>query len=357
MRRHERGNFAAAEVSIHVLLLQLRETNARRARRSLSTRQRRRRPGVDQAGAARQSPLVAAAVIALAAVIGWHLRDDSASPSSSRTPADLGDARSLAARGATLDDNRYVTVSGQAERRYALYLEPKGVRARSTVFRVLGAPHGLFVGADDGADNVNPTERWTGRLRRFDAMPYAPSLRHYYATETEVTRYLALDALKARSRAAAASCAIAWASRSRSAPDAEARRRRRLSRASSRSTSSKDKYPLAGRRAPRARAHGAGARRPASRPRTSSRSSCRCPRRARTRSSASSPISRSPSSRDRSATPSAQPTGLEPQPGSASGGDTLVIGTQAPGAVGQRDRHRRARARRDRPRRLRARRG
>ena len=144
-----------------------------------------------------KSPLVAAAVIALAAVIGWHLRDDVRFAFASRTPADLGEARTLAARGAALEDNRYVTVAGQAERRYALYLEPRGVRARQTVFRVLGAPHGLFVVGNDTQDSVNPTERWSGRLRRFDAMPYAASLRKYYATETEVTRYVDLAALKA----------------------------------------------------------------------------------------------------------------------------------------------------------------
>ncbi len=145
-----------------------------------------------------QSPLVAAAVIALAAVIGWHLRDDVRFAFAGHAPTDLGDARSLAARGHALEDNSYVTVSGQAERRYALYLEPKGVRARQTIFRVLGVPHGLFICGADTSDRVDLTERWTGRLRRFDAMPYAPSLRHYYATETEVTRYLDLAALKAQ---------------------------------------------------------------------------------------------------------------------------------------------------------------
>jgi hypothetical protein len=145
-----------------------------------------------------QSPLVAAAVIALAAVIGWHLREDVRFAFAGHAPTDLGDARSLAASGHALEDNSYVTVSGQAERRYALYLEPKGVRARQTIFRVLGVPHGLFVCAADTSDRVDLTERWSGRLRRFDAMPYAPSLRHYYATETEVTRYLDLAALKAQ---------------------------------------------------------------------------------------------------------------------------------------------------------------
>ena len=102
-----------------------------------------------------KNPLVAAAVIALAFVIGWHLRDDARFAFAPRTPADLGDARSLATRGGALDDNRYVTVSGQAERRYALYLEPKGVRARQTVFRILGVPQGLFVVAADSGDRVD----------------------------------------------------------------------------------------------------------------------------------------------------------------------------------------------------------
>ncbi|MCU1280410.1 MAG: hypothetical protein JWM53_3956, partial [bacterium] len=145
-----------------------------------------------------KNPLVAAAVIALAVVIGWHVRDDARYAFSSRTPADLGDARSLAARGVSLDDNRYVTISGQAERRYALYVEPRGVRARQTIFRVLGAGTRLFVRAADTAQSTDVSERWTGRLRRFDAMSYASSLRHYYATETEVTRFVGLDALKAQ---------------------------------------------------------------------------------------------------------------------------------------------------------------
>ncbi|MCU1279602.1 MAG: hypothetical protein JWM53_3148 [bacterium] len=145
-----------------------------------------------------KNPLVAAAVIALALVIGWHLRDDLRYAFASRTPSDLGDARTMSARGATFDDNRYVTIAGQAERRYALYVEPRGVRARQTIFRLLGAGTRLFVRASETGDRSNIAERWTGRLRRFDAMSYAPSLRHYYATETEVTRNVALDAFKAQ---------------------------------------------------------------------------------------------------------------------------------------------------------------
>jgi hypothetical protein len=142
-----------------------------------------------------KNPLVAAAVIALAVIIGWHLRDDVRYAFSSRTPANLGDARALTA---TPGDNSYVTIAGQPERRYALYVEPRGVRARQTLFRLLGGGTRLFVRASETGDRSGIAERWTGRLRHFDAMSYAPSLRHYYATETEVTRNVALDGLKAQ---------------------------------------------------------------------------------------------------------------------------------------------------------------
>ncbi|MGZ3425600.1 MAG: hypothetical protein ACXVCV_03075, partial [Polyangia bacterium] len=119
-----------------------------------------------------KSPLVAAAVIALAVIIGWHLRDDVRYAFASRTPTALGDVRTLAARGAALDDNRYVTLSGQPERRYALYIEPRGVRARQTFFRLLGTDTRLLVRASDDSTE----DRWSGRLRRFGSLPWASSL-------------------------------------------------------------------------------------------------------------------------------------------------------------------------------------
>jgi hypothetical protein len=144
-----------------------------------------------------QSPIVALAVIALAAVIVWHLRHDLAFAFAGRHPIDLGDARALQSSGAVLEDNRYVSVAGQAERRYALFVEPRGERERQTIFRLLGAGTRLFVRAADTTDRTELGERWTGRLRRFDAVPWAQSLRDYYAQQTEITRYLELDGLKA----------------------------------------------------------------------------------------------------------------------------------------------------------------
>jgi hypothetical protein len=144
-----------------------------------------------------RSPIMALAVIVLAGVLTWHLRADLSYAFSSRTPLELGDARSLAARGVTLPDNRYATVSGQAERRYALYIEPKGGKDRETLFRLLGAGTRLFVRAGETIDRVTVEEKWSGRLRRFDALPYHQQLRNYYR-EQQVTRFLSLPSLKAQ---------------------------------------------------------------------------------------------------------------------------------------------------------------
>jgi hypothetical protein len=144
-----------------------------------------------------RSPVMALAVIVLAGVLTWHLRADLIYAFSSRMPLDLGDARSLAARGVQLTDNRYATVSGQAERRYALYIEPKGGRDRETLFRLLGAGTRLFVRAGETIDRVSVDEKWTGRLRRFDTLPYQDQLRKYYG-EREVLRFLSLPSLKAQ---------------------------------------------------------------------------------------------------------------------------------------------------------------
>jgi hypothetical protein len=115
-----------------------------------------------------------------------------------RTPRDLGAARSLAARGVRLRDNSYVTVGGQAERRWSLYLEPRGASVRESFFRLLGTDSRIFVHAADTAGRRELAERWSGRLRRFDALPYAESLRDYYRQRTAVTRALAPESVRAQ---------------------------------------------------------------------------------------------------------------------------------------------------------------
>jgi hypothetical protein len=146
---------------------------------------------------------VAGCVIALGGLVLWHLGDDLRYAFSSRTPRDLGDASTLAARGLVAlgeapADNRYVSLRGQPDRVNSLYIEPRGQRARESLFRLRGTTPPIFVRAADTARRLDLKERWTGRLRRLESLPYASSLAGYFSRETHATRALDLLALKSR---------------------------------------------------------------------------------------------------------------------------------------------------------------
>lgn len=145
----------------------------------------------------RRSPITALVVVALAGLLVWHLRAELRYALAPRAPAELGDARSLAERGVALDDNRYVALSGQPDRRNALFIEPRGEKSRQSFFRLLGTGTRVLVRAADSAGRADLRDAWVGRLRRFDTLPYAPSLRGYYHDRVEATRYLAPETLKA----------------------------------------------------------------------------------------------------------------------------------------------------------------
>jgi hypothetical protein len=141
-----------------------------------------------------RSPLTALAVVVLAVGLSWHLSGDLRYAFRPRTPTALGDARRPAA---ALEDDSYVTLSGVPDRRNALSIEPKGEQERQSFFRLLGTGTRLLVRALPAGRRLDFEERWTGRLRRFDTLPYASSIRDYYAHEVEAARYLPLDAFRA----------------------------------------------------------------------------------------------------------------------------------------------------------------
>ncbi len=141
----------------------------------------------------RRSPLIALVVIALAAVVLFHLRADLLYAFAGRTPTELGDARNLPA---TLGDDTFATVRGQPDFRNALTIEPRGQRDRETFFRLLGSGSRMFVRAADTTFRADLSQAWTGRLRRFDAQPYAPSLRHYFAEKVKARRFLSPSVLR-----------------------------------------------------------------------------------------------------------------------------------------------------------------
>jgi hypothetical protein len=144
----------------------------------------------------RRSPIIAGVVLLFAAVLGWHLRADLRYAFASRTAADVGDAATLAKRGVTLRDNSYVTVSGQPDHRNSLHIEPRGEKIRQDLFRLLGTGSHVFVRAADSTGRLDLKNQWTGRLRRFDALGWAPSVRAYYRDQVKSTRYFATDVLK-----------------------------------------------------------------------------------------------------------------------------------------------------------------
>lgn len=143
---------------------------------------------------ARRSPVTALVVIGLAVVVGWRLRHDIVFGLRGRTPVVLGEARTI--DPAALRDNTYVTASGLPDRRNALFIEPRGEEVRQGFFRLLGTGSRLFVRAADTSQATALADRWTGRLRRLDALPWASQLRDYFANEVRARRYLVPEALK-----------------------------------------------------------------------------------------------------------------------------------------------------------------
>ncbi len=144
----------------------------------------------------RKSPILAIVTVLLAGVLVQHLRADLQFAFAPQNPLVVGDIRTLGSRGVNLSDNSFVTISGQPDRRNSLYIEPRGEKDRQSFFRLLGSGDRLFVRALE-SDAANPQDRWTGRLRRFDAQPYADTLREHYGS-LKVTRYFALEDFRVR---------------------------------------------------------------------------------------------------------------------------------------------------------------
>lgn len=144
----------------------------------------------------RRRPVASVIVMLLGGFVTYHLRTDIQYAFGRHTAAELGDARTLQTRGVALEDNRYVHLSGQPDRRNALYLEPRGDQHRQTFFRLLGAGGQVLVRALDTTDRADVADSWSGRLRRVDQLPYAPSLREHYEKKVTARRYLTPAVLK-----------------------------------------------------------------------------------------------------------------------------------------------------------------
>ena len=126
-------------------------------------------------------PLV---IIGLSLGTAFHLRGEIRYALSPRTAVSL---ESLRGAGEAVTE-RYVRVHGVPDRRNSLFIEARGEKTRETFFRLLDADPPVFVRALDTTGRTDLDASWTGRLRRFEDAPYAPSLREYFARGAEVAR-------------------------------------------------------------------------------------------------------------------------------------------------------------------------
>ena len=138
-------------------------------------------------------PLIAATVIALGSLIVMRLGRDLPYALSSRAPTPIDS--SSAATKAPLPDDKFASLTGLPDRRNALYLSQKGSKSALLFFRLLGSESRLFVRAAPSTTKIDPVERWQGRLVRFDALPYAATLREFYEKRVSARRYLDLPPL------------------------------------------------------------------------------------------------------------------------------------------------------------------
>ena len=143
----------------------------------------------------RRHPGVALAVLLTGALLLYRLLPDLRYALLPSAPRDFADA-AAAQKGGQLASavEQFVSVSGLPDHRNGLAFDPKGGRARVQVFRLLGTGTRLFV-ATPATPKPPFADRWSGRLRRFDDMAYAESLRGSWQ-QTQVLRAVDLSKLR-----------------------------------------------------------------------------------------------------------------------------------------------------------------
>jgi hypothetical protein len=144
----------------------------------------------------RRSPILAAAVIGLGGLLLYRLHGDIGYALRPTTPVDLGQARAAAA-GLAAAEGSYVMVRGMPDYRNAVALEAKGERSRGQIFRLLGTGSRLLVSTGNPAERPRQEPLFSGRLRRFDDLPHAATLRGFYEREARTLRALDLQRLRA----------------------------------------------------------------------------------------------------------------------------------------------------------------
>ncbi len=144
-------------------------------------------------------PLVAVAGAALAFFLVFHIRHDLRYALESGEPLDLGRASAVFGGGRQVSglENRFVRVTGLPDRESALQIDTKGSWVFSQFFRLLGTDNRLFLHRRESPLPAGLAEAdvFEGRLIRVDELPFAASIRSYFATHVAATHFFAPEAL------------------------------------------------------------------------------------------------------------------------------------------------------------------
>jgi hypothetical protein len=144
-------------------------------------------------------PLVAIAASALAFFLVFHNRHDLRYALASGEPLELGRAGAVFGGGRPVSglENRFVRVSGLPDRESALEIDTKGSWVFSQFFRVLGTDNRLFLHRRQSPLPAGLAEAdvFEGRLIRVAELPFAASIRGYFATHVAATHFFAPEAL------------------------------------------------------------------------------------------------------------------------------------------------------------------
>jgi hypothetical protein len=141
-------------------------------------------------------PVLALAAGLLGLFLVVKMRSDLAYFLSPRTPADLGDARTLVSseRGLAVlaeGTNRLVRIQGTPDRESALQVDTKGSWTFTQFFRILGTDSRVFVHRREDPLPAFRAERdvFEGRLVRFSDLSFEDSIRAYFAGHVSATHF------------------------------------------------------------------------------------------------------------------------------------------------------------------------
>jgi hypothetical protein len=142
----------------------------------------------------RRHPVIAVGTAALACFLIFQIKADVLYALSSAVPENLGDARALStAKLEGLPINRYVRLSGNADRESAVVLDTQGAWQFAQFFRLLGTNNRIFVrrAPDPLSAELAARDVFVGRLMRFSDLSFQEAIRHHFAGHVSATHFFA----------------------------------------------------------------------------------------------------------------------------------------------------------------------